>query len=86
VVSGSVTVSTEGQDRIVAVNEAVGAQGLDDGGVLWIMPHGDAQILLLAGHDAKEPVAVHGPFIMNNKQELTAAFDRYRDGSMGHLA
>jgi len=54
--------------------------------VLWIMPHGDAQILLLAGHDAKEPVAVHGPFIMNNKQELTAAFERYRDGSMGHLA
>src|SRR5208282_4012247 len=42
-----------GQDRMVEANKAVGAQGLDDGGTLRIVPHGDAQVLLLAGMTRK---------------------------------
>ncbi len=41
------------------------------------------RFLLLAGSATAEPVARHGPFVMNSREELLAAVDDYHAGRMG---
>jgi quercetin 2,3-dioxygenase len=41
--------------------------------------------LLLAGEPLEEPVAWHGPFVMNTQEEIAVAVDDYRDGRMGRI-
>ena len=44
---------------------------------------GDASIrfLLISGKPLNEPIAWHGPIVMNNQAELQLAFDEYREGT-----
>lgn len=44
---------------------------------------GDASIrfLLISGKPLNEPIAWHGPIVMNNQAELQLAFDEYRAGT-----
>jgi len=41
--------------------------------------------LLVAGQPLGEPVARHGPFVMNSREEIIQAVDDYRSGRMGVL-
>jgi redox-sensitive bicupin YhaK (pirin superfamily) len=43
------------------------------------------RLLLLAGAPLKEPIARYGPFVMNTKDELVAAFKDYESGKMGEI-
>ena len=43
-------------------------------------------LLLLAGEPLREPIAMHGPFVMNTDDELRVAFRDYAGGKMGTLA
>jgi hypothetical protein len=43
------------------------------------------RFLLLAGVPIDEPMARYGPFVMNTRDELIAAFDDYQSGSMGAI-
>lgn len=43
------------------------------------------RILLLAGMPLNEPVASHGPFVMNNQTEILQAMRDYQQGKMGIL-
>jgi redox-sensitive bicupin YhaK (pirin superfamily) len=46
----------------------------------------DATLLVLNGAPIDEPVAAHGPFVMNSKQEISQAIDDYHSGRLGQLA
>ncbi len=44
------------------------------------------RLLLLAGVPLRQPVARHGPFVMNTQDELVTAFADYRSGRMGKIS
>ena len=42
-------------------------------------------LMLLAGEPLREPIAHHGPFVMNTREEIEQAIQDYQQGRMGHL-
>ncbi len=46
----------------------------------------DTDLLVLAGVPLNEPVARHGPFVMNTSVEIQQAIRDYREGRMGTIA
>lgn len=57
----------------------------NDGQVFDIEASDDAIVLVLSGEPLNEPIAAHGPFVMNTKEELRQAFDDFNNGKFGYL-
>ena len=41
------------------------------------------EVLVLGGLPIREPIAHHGPFLMNTRQEILDAIDDFQSGRMG---
>jgi redox-sensitive bicupin YhaK (pirin superfamily) len=64
---------------------SVAVLGLDGDDLAFVAGDGGAEILLLAGAPIDEPIAAHGPFVMNTREEIRAAMADYAAGRMGRL-
>ena len=42
-------------------------------------------VLVIGGQPIREPVAWAGPFVMNTKAEVMAAFEDFQKGRLGHI-
>ena len=45
----------------------------------------EIRMLLIAGVPLNEPIARHGPFVMNTWEEIEQAFEDYRSGKLGAI-
>lgn len=57
----------------------------NDGESFTIEASTDTIILVLSGEPLNEPIAAHGPFVMNTKEELIEAFQDFNMGKFGYL-
>ncbi len=42
-------------------------------------------VLIISGEPIHEPIAAHGPFVMNSRQEILQAFEDFENGKFGTL-
>ncbi|WP_418639360.1 pirin family protein [Winogradskyella sp.] len=57
----------------------------NDGESFTVEALNDAIILVLSGEPINEPIAAHGPFVMNTQEELIEAFQDFNTGKFGYL-
>lgn len=57
----------------------------NDGDTFTVEALSDTVILVLSGEPIKEPIAAHGPFVMNTQEELIEAFQDFNTGKFGYL-
>ncbi len=57
----------------------------NDGEDFTVTASEDALVLVLSGEPINEPIAAHGPFVMNTRQELVEAFEEFQAGKFGYL-
>ena len=66
----------------------IGQIALLDKGSEFRMEAGESselRVLLIAGVPLNEPIARHGPFVMNTWEEIEQAFEDYRSGKLGAI-
>jgi hypothetical protein len=63
----------------------LGLAELGKGDVVRFTAKGAARVLVIAGKPIKEPVAWHGPFVMNTRDEVMQAFADYQAGRIGSI-
>lgn len=80
VIEGSITVNNT--EVVPTDNFALMA---NDGEDFTITANNDAIVLIVSGEPINEPIAAHGPFVMNTKQELVQAFEDFNRGKFGYL-
>lgn len=81
VIEGEITVNKEANaptDNLVLM--------ANDGENFTIKANEDAIVLVLSGEPINEPIAAHGPFVMNTRKELLEAFEDFNTGKFGYLA
>ncbi|WP_136668856.1 pirin family protein [Flavobacterium sp. H122] len=57
----------------------------NDGEDFTVEASEDAVVLVLSAEPINEPIAAHGPFVMNTKAELLEAFNDFNQGKFGYL-
>ncbi|MGC1269928.1 MAG: pirin-like C-terminal cupin domain-containing protein [Croceibacterium sp.] len=57
-----------------------------DGAGVTVDADGDAIVLVLTGEPIDEPIAGHGPFVMNTEAEIRQAIVDFNSGQFGQMA
>lgn len=57
----------------------------NDGEAFTVEAAEDALVLILSGAPINEPIAAHGPFVMNTRAEIVQAFEDFHSGKFGYL-
>ncbi|TZF85869.1 pirin family protein (plasmid) [Pedobacter sp. BS3] len=80
VIEGSIRVN--GEEKAPADNFVVFK---NDGETFTIEALENAVVLVLSGEPINEPIAAHGPFVMNTREEIVQAFNDVNMGKFGYL-
>lgn len=80
VIEGSIRVNSE--EKAPADNFVVFK---NDGETFTIEALENAVVLVLSGEPINEPIAAHGPFVMNTREEIVQAFNDVNMGKFGYL-
>jgi quercetin 2,3-dioxygenase len=80
VLSGSLTIN----DKEILTNKQLALLG-NDGETFTIKATTDTLFFVGSGEPINEPIASHGPFVMNTQTEIMEAFRDYQQGKMGVL-
>jgi len=80
VVEGNITVN--GTEEIPADHFALFQ---NEGEAFNIQTNEGAVVLVMSGEDLNEPIAAHGPFVMNTRREILQAFEDFKKGKFGSL-
>jgi redox-sensitive bicupin YhaK (pirin superfamily) len=75
---GHVSVVSDGKKTSVGLHRMAILQ--NEGNGVAIEGSRGAKVLLIAGQPLNEPIAQHGPFVMNTREELIQAVDDFRSG------
>lgn len=81
VLSGDVTADRMGRRATEGELAIFGAEG----DAVTLVAGAASEVLLIGGVPLREPVARHGPFVMNTPAELVQAFQDYSAGRMGTI-
>lgn len=80
VIEGNITVN--GNEKIPVDNFALFE---NKGETFRVVANENSLVLVLSGEPINEPIAAHGPFVMNTRQELVQAFEDFNAGKFGYL-
>jgi len=81
VLEGKITVN--GTEQVLTDHFAL----FENEGEDFEIQSGDGAVVLVMSAEAiHEPIAAHGPFVMNTRQEILQAFEDYQNGKFGYLA
>ena len=82
-------VVVEGEIRINGSDESVPLDHFvlfaNEGETFQIEATENSKVLILSGEPIPEPIAAHGPFVMNTRQEILQAFQDFEAGKFGTL-
>jgi quercetin 2,3-dioxygenase len=79
---------TEGEVNVNRLKKAAENQLVlfgHSGENITIEAHKDSIVLILSGEPIKEPIAAHGPFVMNTQEEIRQTYEDYYNGKFGFL-
>lgn len=80
VIEGSVTINNE---TVAPANHL--ALFKNDGENFTVKANEKSIVLILSGEPINEPIAAHGPFVMNTHQEIIQAIEDFNNGKFGYL-
>jgi redox-sensitive bicupin YhaK (pirin superfamily) len=84
-VSGKLALNTDaGQHRLQA-GQALGISAAQHNELLNLQTENGAHFIILSGQPLQEPIVKHGPFVMNNREQISQVIRAYTDGKMGRL-